>query len=131
MPAQKITRDAAQMMLDRIESISGRELSPEEREDIEAWQRGTALSQLTSFYGWEVAMDMLRSYAEDQLQKLVNTDPADRDNVIGYHAAAFAANKIFFCFLEDVKNYIARSQNVPAAVRSLSRTSAPPESVVG
>lgn len=104
--ASAINADSAAMMMDRLEEYIGRELTQDERNEIEVWQKGKALAPLTGFYGWEVVMEMLRSYAEDAIQRLIVTDPGDTTNIVGFHAAAYAANKIYHNFATDVKNAI-------------------------
>lgn len=100
------TRDTADAISRLIETTRGAGLNDEERGQIELWQKGKALQQLTSVYGWEVLLEMMQSYPQDAIRQLLIVPPGDNDRVIAAHAVAYALNDFYTKFIEDVNNAI-------------------------
>src|SRR5437660_4261202 len=97
------TNHSSEVMVDRLRGLLNRDLTEDETTSIYHWQKGRALQQTLATAGWEVVVEMLQSYAETAIQDLLSTDPANERNVIANHAVAFAANRIFRLFLDDVQ----------------------------
>lgn len=118
-------------IVDQIESIGGKPLEPEDKADIELWQKGRQLAHQVNSPGWSVVLEMLQSYVTQHVNVLMNTDPVKRDEVISNHAVMFAAGRIYSLFQEDVANAIAASRKIPEVVKDgLRRVSpVPPESL--
>jgi hypothetical protein len=121
---------ATEEFLKQIQTINGRGLSGEEQDEIERWQKGRDLAHVVNSPGWDVVLEMLRSYAAKETERLVNTDPGDKDAVLAAHATAFAASRIFTLFVEDAQNLITQTSTVPEPVKEAMRHSpVPPESL--
>jgi hypothetical protein len=127
-PASLINRGD---LVGHLEAINGRNLDPEQQEDIERWQKGREIAHVVNSPGWGVILEILGSYAAKECDRLVNTDPGNKDAVLAAHATAFAAGRIFTLFVEDVQNLVTSSSRVPDSVREgLKHASpVPPESL--
>lgn len=121
--------DSAKIAINQLETLHNRSLEPEEKNEVEIWLKGRALAQVVGFPGWEVAIEMLQSYAEKEIQDLIKTDPAEKEKILSYHAVAFAADGIFRRFTEDTKNFVEASRNTPNLVKTQLQfpLQAPPE----
>lgn len=125
-------KDSTHRMIAVIETAKQEALSQDEIDEIELWEKGRALAQLTSQYGWEVALEMLKSYVTDQIENLMNTDPGNRDEVQACHAVAFAANRVYNTFIQDVQNAVRASSETPECIKANSKrikTAVPLESM--
>src|SRR5258708_39213572 len=119
----QITRE---MMIERLESVRG-PLTEDEKDELILWDKGRALLQITSLNGYEVVLEILQSYAEKAIQQLIATDPANRDEVLANQSVAFASNKMFRNFAEDVNNAITASAKTPEFLKQQVRSAAPVE----
>ncbi len=119
----QITRE---MMIERLESVRG-PLTEDEKDELILWDKGRALLQITSLNGYEVVLEILQSYAEKAIQQLIATDPANRDEVLANQSVAFASNKMFRNFVEDVNNAITASAKTPEFLKQQVRSAAPVE----
>lgn len=115
-----------------IASSRGRALTEEEEYEIQQWQNGRDLSQITHLPGWEVVLSMLKSYSDDATEKLLTTDPGNVDEVRAAHATAYAARRIVILFQEDALRAVEASRKTPGIVSSEVRkfSEVPPESLV-
>lgn len=115
----------------QLETINGRGLEGDELYDIDQWQKGRALAHVVNSPGWDVVLEILSSYATKEAERLVNTDPGNKDAVLAAHATAFAAGRIYTLFVEDANNLVTASNHVPNVVKEgLKRSSpVPPESL--
>jgi hypothetical protein len=122
-PSSKLTK--------QLETINGRGLESDELYDVDQWQKGRALAHVVNSPGWDVVLEILSSYAAKETERLVCTDPGNKDAVLAAHATAFAAGRIYTLFVEDASNLVTASNRVPDVVKdSLQRTSPiPPESL--
>ena len=102
----------------KFEDIIGRRLEEDELNKISLWEKGRALDQLTRMPVWQVVLEMLQDYPVKALKELALMDPSGRDNVAAQQAVAYAANRIFTAFQEDVDQAIAASKEAPSFVVS-------------
>ena len=124
------TRDSAELVISQVEQLRGTPLSAEERDEVYLWQKGRALAQLKTFYGWDVVCEMLQEYVSDAARALMKTDPADEKQVKAWHATAYAANNILTNFTTDVDTAIEAAKITPECVKNEIRnrhTLTPPE----
>ena len=119
-------------MVDRLESLSGKPLTEEQEVEVALWNKGRDLAFVVNSAGWDVVREMLQSYVTNEIDRLLSTDPASRDEVLAAHAVAFSANRIFTIFTEDVQRAVNASVKTPQIVKEqLSKLSPiPPESAV-
>ena len=121
----------ASVMFDRVESARGFPLTDEEKHEISMWGKGRALNGVVATEGWQVILEMLQSYAADALQRLVNTDPKQKEDVLAEHCVAFTAGKIYNNFVQDAQAAIDASVKTPDVIKDgLKRGPAPPESQI-
>lgn len=114
----------------QLENINGRSLVDEEQFQVDQWQKGRSLAHVVNSPGWDVVLEILSSYAAKEAERLVNTDPGNKDAVLAAHATAFAAGRIYTLFVEDAQNLIAASNHVPDVVKEgLKHSPIPPESL--
>ncbi len=118
-------------IVDQLQTLTGKPIEPEDQADIELWQKGRDLSHTVNTQGWPVVLEMLQSYVTQNVNLLMNTDPAQKEEVLANHAIMYAAGRIFRLFQEDVANAIAASRKTPEIVKQgLRRTiPMPPESM--
>jgi hypothetical protein len=105
------------ILYDRLEQMRGIPLLEEEKHEIDMWNRGRALAQIFPTEGYQEVLAILQSYATDQIEKLVNTDVADKDNILAFHAMAHTAGKIFSNFVQDVAAAVEASRTTPDCVK--------------
>lgn len=105
------------LMVDRLEKMANRPLNDEEKYSVDQWYKGRALAQIAITDGWQIAIDMLKSYAADMAEACMNTDPADKENILANHAMAHAAGKIYTLFQQDVNKAIEASRTTPDVVK--------------
>ncbi len=114
-------KDTTSRIVAVMETSRQAPLSEEELNQIELWEKGRALAQLTSMYGFEVMKEMLQSYVTDQVEQLLETDPGDKDEVIAIHAVAFAANRVYNKFIQDIDNAVRASSETPECIKASAR----------
>lgn len=116
---------------DRIASVLGKELSEEEQFQIDQWQNGQSLADMIQHPGWEVIVNMLKSYRDEALFRLAATDPGNIDEVRTNHAVFYSAERILNNFQQDVNRAIEASKTTPFIVKDGVKrfSSAPPESL--
>lgn len=124
-------RAPSKELAQKLETINGRNLGEEEQYQIDAWQKGRELAHIVNSPGWDVVLEILGSYAAKEAQRLLSTDPANKDEVLAAHAIAYAATRVYALFVEDAQNLIIASASVPEVVKEgLKRSSpVPPESL--
>jgi hypothetical protein len=110
------------LMFDRLEKMRGIPLADEEKHEIDMWNRGRALAQIFPTEGYQEILAILESYASDQLQKLVSTDPVATEDILAYHAMAHAASKIYNNFIQDVNAAVEASRRTPECVKQGLKT---------
>jgi hypothetical protein len=115
----------------QLETINGRSLDEGEQYSIDQWQKGRELAHVVNSPGWDVVLEILGSYAAKETNRLLCTDPANREEVLAAHAVAFAAARILALFIEDAQTLITASSSVPEVVKEgLKHASpVPPESL--
>lgn len=115
----------------KIEALRQSPLTEEERGELDLWDKGRALKELTGFYGWEVLLEMWKDYKQSAVDHLLATDPAQRDEAAVSHAIAWAINRQINIFLEDVGRAIEASKQSPSAMKLalLKASEVPPESL--
>ena len=97
----------------RFEQVIGRRLEDEERDRITLWEKGKALQQMVSMPGWQVLLEMLQSYPVNALKELAAIDPRERDEVLAQQSVAYAGNRIYLNFQEDVANAVLAAKKPP------------------
>jgi len=102
--------------LSALQRVLDRKLQPEEEYQIEQWEKGKALQEMQHFLGWEVILEMLQSYALKALTELTQIDPSDEREVRAQQAVAFAANRIFKNFRDDVAKAIEAAKSPPPVI---------------
>lgn len=83
--------------------------------DEEQYRKGRDLRDTVITPGWKVILEIIKSYAQQPLDKLAVTEVSNRDEALNLHAEAFAATKLYNRFIEDVQQLIDFSQNHPDA----------------
>jgi hypothetical protein len=101
-----IHKDSAELMISQIEGLRHEQLSQDERDRIELWQKGRALEQQVSTYGWECVLEMLQSYVVEANKVLVAISPANKDEVAAQHAVVYALSSLYNNFSQDVQRAI-------------------------
>ncbi|SRR6266436_3124843 len=114
--------------LDLVKKL-GLELNEEQQGDIELWQKGRALQSISGHHGWPVVLEMLQSYAVNATHRCMNTDPMSDEARIE-HAIAFAANRIYTAFINDVNAAIEASNQTPEVLKQGIRSAMPVESTL-
>jgi|HubBroStandDraft_3_1064219.scaffolds.fasta_scaffold267965_1 hypothetical protein len=112
-----------------IEALNGKALSAEEQAEVESWQRGRALAHQVNSPGWDAVLEILQGYATAYGESCVRTDPGETNKVLAAHAVAYAADRIYRLFIEDVQNYVEASQHTPSAMTSGLHMAVPPQSL--
>ena len=112
-------------LADGIEMVTGAPLTEEERAAVELWEKGRALKNVVGVYGWDVILEMLRSYPETSIERLKRIDPSQRDEVLAEHAVMYAANRIYVAFIEDAQNAIEAADHPPDVVKKGMRAMKP------
>ena len=123
--------DPTEQIVSQLEALRGGELTPEEKNEIVLWEKGRALAHQINAPGWDVVLEMLQSYATNEIATLARTDPSKKEEVLAAHAVFFAANGIFVRFQEDVQAAIDASRRTPEALKQGFRRAmpVPPESL--
>lgn len=117
-------------LVEKLETVNKKQLSDEERDDVERWRKGRALAFVVNTDGWDVIREMLQSYATREFDRLLSIDPGNKDEVMAAHAVAFAANRIYSCFIQDVQTCIETTRAPQIIRESISKISpVPPESL--
>lgn len=118
------------MMVDRIQGSLGQELSPEDKHEVEMWERGRTLAQVINTEAYTILVDTLKAYADEATSSLLKIPPGD-EHVPEAHAAAYALNDLFVKFQEDVRNAVNSSMTTPAVLKRAARmmSPVPPESM--
>lgn len=117
-------------LVEKLETVNNKPLSGDERDEVERWRKGRALAFVVNTEGWDVIREMLQSYATQEIDRLLAVDPGNRDEVMAAHATAFAANRIYTLFLDDVQQCIASTRTPEIVRQTATRLSpVPPESL--
>lgn len=121
---------AESLMISRIEGSIGRELTPEEKYEVEIWDRGRTLAQVINTEAYTILMDTLRTYADRATYDLLKLSPGS-EHVKEAHAAAYALNDLVVKFQADVKTAVDNSMVTPAVLKNAARMASPvpPESM--
>jgi hypothetical protein len=116
---------------EQLENINGKALEPDERADIDLWNKGRQLAHQVNSPGWDVVLEMLQSYVTSNVNTLMNIDPKHHEEVLATHAVMFAAGRIFRLFQEDVASAIEASRKTPEVLKQGIRRASPvpPESL--
>lgn len=94
----------------------GESLTEEDQYEIEQHANGRELAHLTTQEGWQIVVNMLRSYSEKATADLLRLAPGD-PHVPQAHAAAAALTAVVTTFLYDVDQAIQRGREIPDVVR--------------
>lgn len=116
-------------VINNLEAKLGIQLDDEQQAEIELWQKGRDLQSISGHHGWSTVLEMLQSYAIDATRRCVNTDPLT-DEARVEHAIAFAANRIYTNFINDVDAAIQASQQTPEVLKQGIRSAMPVESTL-
>lgn len=121
---------AESLMVERVQGSLGRQLSEEEKYEIELWDRGRTLAQVINTDAWTITLDTLKSYADNATLDLLKLSPGN-ENVKEAHAVAYALNDLFVKFQEDVNRAVNSSMVTPAVLKNAHRIASPvpPESL--
>ena len=119
---------AESLMISRIESSFGRELTEEERAEVELWDKGRTLAQVIHTEAYTILIDTLKSYADRATYDLLKLSPGD-EHVKEAHAAAYALNDLAVKFPEDIMRAV--NMPTPALLKNAARMTSPvpPESL--
>lgn len=106
----------------------GESLTEEDQYEIEQHTNGRELEHLTTQEGWQIVVNMLRSYSDKATADLLRLEPG-HPAVPQAHAAAAALTAIVTTFLYDVDQAIQRGREIPDVVRKAFVTTSgiPPE----
>jgi hypothetical protein len=117
------------LLVTRLEDALKRQLEPEERYEIEQWDRGRTLAQVTDA-AWQVMFDTLKSYADNSTEDLVSMSPGN-EKLKEQHAITYALNDLYVKFQQDVRSAISASTQIPRVMRMAASYVAevPPESL--
>lgn len=123
-------RETIDSLVEKLEIANGKQLTEEERDEVDRWTKGRALAFVVNSPGWDVIREMLQSYVAKEVDRLVSIDPGHRDEVMAAQAVAFAANRIYTIFIEDVQTCINSTHTPPIVREGISKLSpVPPESL--
>jgi hypothetical protein len=122
--------DRESLMISRMEAALRRPLNPEEKYEIEQWDRGRVLSQIVHTESWSILLDTIKSYVDDASEALLRLSPGD-PNVKEAHAVAYALTDFYEKFQEDINAAIRSSTQTPGALKEAARymSEVPPESM--
>ena len=115
------SRDTSEAIARLIETARGSGLTPEEKGEIDLWQKGKALQQLSGFYGWDVLLEMLQSYPAHAVKQLLAVSPGDNERIIAAHAVAYALSDFYDKFIQDVQSAIDGAKAPEFAKQELHR----------
>lgn len=118
----------ADELIYKVNSLTGKEMSEEEANEIRMYMVGRELAHIVDLPGWQVALEMLAGYANKASEDLIRMAPGD-PRVPNTHAAASALADLYRKFIQDVANAVEMSDKAPDLVRvAYTRLSpAPPE----
>lgn len=121
---------AESLMVDRIQGSLGHELTPEDKYEVELWERGRTLAQVINTEAYKILVDTLKEYADKAVGALLQIPPGS-ESVPEAHAAAYALTDLCVKFQEDVRNAVNSSMTTPAVLKRVARTISPvpPESM--
>ncbi len=106
---------SAEDFVQRIEANTGAALEPESLAEIDHWMRGRILATVSQ-EAWGEIMAAMRSISDDLTKQLLETVPGDKDRIVSYHAAAYAAAEMVTNFDASVQSAIRFAETVPRVV---------------
>lgn len=111
--------------------ILERNLTEEEESQVQLFEKGRALSDIRRTLGFDVILEMLQSYVAKAAQRCMETDPAQKDEAAANQAVAYAINRLYVAFKQDVDEAIEASHRPPEVILEQLQhaTVAPPEGV--
>lgn len=92
-------------------------ITDEEKEQCKRWLDGQDIEPLTRLPGYEILVGKLQTFMEEDIQKLLNTNPSNKDEVVSSHAVAYASHNIFWRFKTEVEADLTAARNVPELVK--------------
>lgn len=98
-------------VVSNIEKIAGRTLAEEEIAELSLWQKGLALQEITSLYGWAVIKEMFESYIQEENERfnqLADKDPekVSERELKDQQAVVFTVRRMFTAFMEDARSAV-------------------------
>jgi len=115
------------MMVDRVESALGRNLTDEEKFEIVLWDKGRTLAPHIQTESWQIILDSIKSYVDDAAEALVIMSPGST-TLKEAHAVAYALKSFYIKFQEDI--FRAVNAPTPSVLKQALRNSqVPPESL--
>ena len=105
-------------------------LEPEEKHEIELWQRGKNLLAIPPHAQDEI-LAMLEGYVRSDADDLLATHPKEEKEVLAKHAVAYASALNLVRFQQDWAQAVTAAHEVPQALRARIRgaSEVPPESL--
>ena len=125
-------QDHAERLIATLEIQSGQSLSPDQVAEIELWEKGRALAQVSAFPGYQIILEILQSQPTQAMADLMKIKPGDNDRILAAHAVAYAANEGYINSVNAINAAIEASKTTPDVVKDGFRklkTATPAESM--
>src|SRR6185369_17006453 len=88
-------------------------VTDDEKEQCKRWADGQELQHHVEHPGHEIIVGKLQSFMEQDVQRLLQTDPADTKAVLANHAVAYSSSNIFFRLQREVAADVEAAKTVP------------------
>lgn len=105
-------------------------VADDERIQCKRWADGQELQHLIDHPGYDTLVGKLQGFMEEDIQRLLQTTPNDKDAVLANHAVAYASHSIFFRLQAEVNADVEAAKTTPDIVKEGIRLTRgiPPES---
>lgn len=92
-------------------------VSEEEKLEAYRWARGRDLQGILNHPGYQIIIDYLLSYMEEDANNLLSSPPGDKDVTALQHAVAFASSEIYKKLRRDLDADLKISASTPDIVK--------------
>lgn len=105
-------------------------VTDEEKQECRRWADGQDLQHLITMPGYEVIVNILKGFMEQDVQICMATKPGDNDSVLANQAVAYSSTQNFFRFMQEVASCVEAAKKTPDIVKEGIRLTRgiPPES---
>ena len=118
--------DKTEQMFAALKADFGRDLTEEEENGIQVWQKCRELSHFVEGFPqeWQVFKQMLNNYLADfdaQWKDAMKQEPGKIGNLEVMQAQAYGAWKVVSTFIQDVENAPLLAKEVPESIKEWAR----------
>lgn len=118
--------DKTEQMLAALKADFGRDLTEEEENGIQIWQKCRELSHFVEGFPqeWSIFKQMLKNYLSDferQWQNAMTQEPGKIGDLAVMQAQAYGAQKVVSAFISDVENAPLLAKEVPESIKEWAR----------